>query len=512
MRTHPTVARLLAAGALLVLVAACAVTPRVRVAWTDTWRWRQPADSLGVDAFARLAPAQREARRDRADALRRAASRAATHADAVAALVGAAGLAPDDPFLWFELADACTRVGDHDRALACLDAAAAALGAVPADARRAAALDLVLRRALVHRDRGEWALARAWADTAAAREPQERRVLTVRGLALADHGDVQGAVNASVRLETAHPFWFEWRWVRGMAALADGDVQAAYHWLREARPEQPWAARFWHDYAAVCERLGLEGEAARTYGYAHAALGLPRGTTGRLEVLVPGPAGVDALRLPIWVAYDGWPAAGSRLGWALTAADSALSAVSPARRAHWTDRASGLLSYCIRRDRGARRARELRGLVYAAAGAEELAREDLRRALAAAPDPAAVDPRIPAVQGRLLLKAGNWHGAMPLLRRAVALEPDNAQAWADFGLVLLMVKRTGEGEEALGRAMALDPDLPAPWYNRGLARVHAGRWAEAVADLQRALELAPGNEEIETLLRQADRQLRRRSP
>ncbi|HPF34325.1 MAG TPA: tetratricopeptide repeat protein [Candidatus Krumholzibacteria bacterium] len=508
MRSAP--ARLLLAGLLLAVIAACAPAPPSRAVWDAAWRWRQPADSLSTTAFRNLPALERDARRDRARALRRAADAAPTYADAAAALVGAAGLDPDDPALWTRLADACTRVGDHDRALRCLDAAAAALAAVPAAERPDLALDLVLRRALVHRDRGEWSQARAWADTAAARQPQEPRVLTVQGLALADHGDVQGAVNAAVRLETAHPTWFEWRWVRGMASLTAGDVEAAYHWLRDARPEQPYSARFWHDLATVCERLELETEADRYYGYSHAALGLPRGTTLRLVTAVPAQDGDTMLQLPIWSALDGWPAAGSSLGWALAAADSALTAVAPARRAFWTDRASGLLSVCIRRERGARRARELRGLVYAAAGADDLAREDLRRALTEAPSPRDVDPRVPAVQGHLLLKAGRWQPAVTVLRRAVEVEPANAQAWADYGLSLLMLRRLEAGEEALGRAMALDPELPAPWYNRGLARVHAGRWVDAVADLERALELAPGNEEIDLLLKQAAQQVRRR--
>lgn len=502
-------AHILTAGLLALLGVACAVTPRVPASWDDSWRWRQGVDSLGVAEFAALPAADRAARRERAADLLRT-SPSSSHASTMQTLSAAAGLAPDDPGLWLRLADHCTRIGDHGRALLCLRAGYAALPLADPDRRRDLRLDLILALAMTHRDRGEWASARAWADSATAMEPQERRVLTVRGLTLADHGDVQGAVNAAVRLETAHAFWYEWRWVRGMASFARGDVAEAYHWLREARPRRPYAARFWSDLAMVCERLGLQGEAARFAGYAHDALDLPPGTTGRVEATVPWPGDDEPLRLPLWSAYDGWPAAGSRLGWALAAADSALAAASPARRAHWSDRASGLLSYCIRRGFAPRRCRELRGLVYAGMGADELARHDLRRALQTVSVLDVVDARVPAVQGRLLLKDGRWLEAMPLLREAVAREPRNAVAWGDYGLSLLMIRRTEEGEEALGRAMELDPALAAPWYNRGLARFHAGRWAEAVVDLERAHALAPLNQEIEALLRQAAQRARSR--
>ena len=85
----------------------------------------------------------------------------------------------------------------------------------------------------------------------------------------------------------------------------------------------------------------------------------------------------------------------------------------------------------------------------------------------------------------------------------MAIDENDARSWGDLGLALLMSRQEEAGEEALGRALVLDPELAAAWYNRGLARYFAGRWNEAVADLERAHELAPGNEAVAQLLRQA---------
>ena len=482
---------LIIAGAAVLLLGACTRAPMHRAVWRDAWVWSQPADSLSLAAFRALPAADRAARREDAARLAGAAEGAEHHADAVALLTTAAGLDPADPGLWLRLAAECRRVGDLDRALACLDAAAAA-GQGPGRGRRhATALDVALARGWIHRGRGEWTEALAWSDSARAISPQDRRVQILHGLALAARGDAQGAFNLSRHIEVTDFFRFEWRWIRGMAEFAQGGLADAYHWLRGVRPDQPWSADYWSDYGMVCERLGDEPEARRAYRNAAVALGLPSGTTGTLRVRVPTPGADRPLTLDLVMAYDGWPVAGSRLGWALTAADSALAANTPRRRLHWSDRASGLLSTCISWDLEPRRCRELRGLVYAAMGAEALARRDFRRAVREADGLDTVDPRVLLAYGHDLLDGDHWRRAAPLLRAGLERRPEDARGWADLGLARLMLGQESAGDEALGHALRLDPELAAAWYNRGLARFRGGRWGEAADDLARAAELAP---------------------
>ena len=52
-------------------------------------------------------------------------------------------------------------------------------------------------------------------------------------------------------------------------------------------------------------------------------------------------------------------------------------------------------------------------------------------------------------------------------------------------------KKPAEAEPAFDKAIAIQPDLAEAYYYRGLARMQLKKNAEAKADLQKALELAP---------------------
>jgi tetratricopeptide (TPR) repeat protein len=84
--------------------------------------------------------------------------------------------------------------------------------------------------------------------------------------------------------------------------------------------------------------------------------------------------------------------------------------------------------------------------------------------------------------------------------RAVALDPNNAQAWADlsYALSLWMYEepaRTAalgrEAEIAARRALALTAVLPEAWVRLGVALDMQDRWVEAGQYFARAVELAP---------------------
>ncbi len=88
-----------------------------------------------------------------------------------------------------------------------------------------------------------------------------------------------------------------------------------------------------------------------------------------------------------------------------------------------------------------------------------------------------------------LLNARQRSGeAVPILRRALELEPDRAAHWANLGIAL------GSGEAALTcfqRAEALEPSQAAHPYNLGRALADLGRSRAAERACRRALELDP---------------------
>ena len=84
--------------------------------------------------------------------------------------------------------------------------------------------------------------------------------------------------------------------------------------------------------------------------------------------------------------------------------------------------------------------------------------------------------------------------------RAVALDPGNAQAWADLSYALSLwmheepartVELGREAEVAARRALALTAVLPEAWVRLGVALDMQNRWVEAGQYFARAVELAP---------------------
>ncbi len=92
--------------------------------------------------------------------------------------------------------------------------------------------------------------------------------------------------------------------------------------------------------------------------------------------------------------------------------------------------------------------------------------------------------------------------ALPRVRRAVGIDPVNAQAWADLAYVLTLTTHieTGrnpalgaEAEQAARRALALSPVVAEFWLRLGVALDLQGRWSDAGAAFNEALRLAPNN-------------------
>ena len=110
-------------------------------------------------------------------------------------------------------------------------------------------------------------------------------------------------------------------------------------------------------------------------------------------------------------------------------------------------------------------------------GAFDAAEAVCRKALAAAP----AHPELWKCLGAVRHHAGNPAGAAEAFDAAVRHAPDDAGAWASYGLILGMMDRVPDAADALRRAFALDPQHPTAGRNLGLLLMKAGRPGDAAA-------------------------------
>ena len=86
---------------------------------------------------------------------------------------------------------------------------------------------------------------------------------------------------------------------------------------------------------------------------------------------------------------------------------------------------------------------------------------------------------------------GDWSGAGAALERCVALQPNDASHWFNLGYVHERGSSLHGAERAFRRAAELDPRLDRAWYGLGLALIAQDRLAEAVEALQVNTRLQP---------------------
>jgi serine/threonine protein kinase/tetratricopeptide (TPR) repeat protein len=132
--------------------------------------------------------------------------------------------------------------------------------------------------------------------------------------------------------------------------------------------------------------------------------------------------------------------------------------------------------------------------VLAIAG-ETPATEELPKAKAAATKAVAIDESLAeghAILGFVIFWYDwNWSEAEKELRRALELDPNNADAHEAYAHVLSYTGRHAEGLAEIGRAVDLDPLSARTAALEGAFLINAGRAEEASARLQKALALEP---------------------
>jgi serine/threonine protein kinase/tetratricopeptide (TPR) repeat protein len=151
--------------------------------------------------------------------------------------------------------------------------------------------------------------------------------------------------------------------------------------------------------------------------------------------------------------------------------------------------------------------KELRGLLLGQA-ADSKADGETRAEVAAAAVGRGRNPEAHRLflQGRYLytrIANADLLAGIEMLKRAVALDPDHALAWATLGQAYPWAAGTGLmppdegmnlGRKAAERALAIEPNLAEAHTALGLVRHwYEFDWAGAEASFARALELAPGS-------------------
>jgi len=95
--------------------------------------------------------------------------------------------------------------------------------------------------------------------------------------------------------------------------------------------------------------------------------------------------------------------------------------------------------------------------------------------------------------GVALMHLKRFKEARDASERAVAMDPNMAEAWNNVAHSLW---RLGQDDEALvpvDRALALKNSLVHAWYNKGMALFHLRRYAEALVAFERATALKPSS-------------------
>ena len=117
------------------------------------------------------------------------------------------------------------------------------------------------------------------------------------------------------------------------------------------------------------------------------------------------------------------------------------------------------------------------------ADADEL----IRRALAAEPDNAEAHHML----GIIAHQSGKLPEAIEHVRRAAALKPDAALYHANLGEMCRLAGRTEDAIAAGGRAIALDPSHSGALSNVGIALFEQGKFEEALEHYDRAVAIDP---------------------
>src|ERR1041384_4990306 len=127
------------------------------------------------------------------------------------------------------------------------------------------------------------------------------------------------------------------------------------------------------------------------------------------------------------------------------------------------------------------------GVVELGLGFFEDALADLNQAVKSKQE----DPALLIALGAAWLKKPDLFAGEQVFRRALQLQPDNAQAQMYLGYVLYKQKKFGEAKAHLEKTIKADAKLPEPLYYLGLILQEENEDEQAVTVLERAIAVSP---------------------
>lgn len=94
-------------------------------------------------------------------------------------------------------------------------------------------------------------------------------------------------------------------------------------------------------------------------------------------------------------------------------------------------------------------------------------------------------------RAHLLAARGDKAGAVEVIERVVAIQPQHAPGWFNLGFLREELGRLDEAEQAFRRAIALDDKFDRAWYGLALCLIRQRRFDDAVVALKRNTQLQP---------------------
>ncbi|MBD3220784.1 tetratricopeptide repeat protein [bacterium] len=506
------------------------------------------ADSLSLEAFLALDPAEQAARAGRAraavrpleavEAGQRALDRRLTsptlhlpqtmaHAvlprvgDVLEHLDAALGLDPTRADLWLARARLLDLVGDRRRARDSLAQAWWVTGRVSSGARDRSTLrrDVAVAAAWLDREEGRWDDGLDWLDRARADVDPERdgEVGLLRGLLLAGRGDLEAAMALSyglpptrVPVMDALGTWGRLGLARRTSDMHKRWLQAEV-WMRRGRRDLAWRVlgeipyrrrltvlphRLYQDLGLYAELSGRPRRANLYYALAHIRRDFRQISMPVPLVCEPVVAGRPHRDLNFYVLETGAYQGGSLVAYAMSTAMRAMAAPESPRSETSYLLSSEALDACLRRDVRADAALAMRGRLRFSRGYYVLAEMDLADARERLARRGIVDPWTSYLLGLIAMGRDRPDEACTLLDESLAGDPDRADAWGALGVARLQLGDRQGAREALDRAIALDPHMVAAYFNRGLLRSQEGDLDGGLADFETAARLAPDQTRI----------------
>lgn len=91
----------------------------------------------------------------------------------------------------------------------------------------------------------------------------------------------------------------------------------------------------------------------------------------------------------------------------------------------------------------------------------------------------------------LLDTSGEYEASLPFYDRALAIQPDQADAWYNQGITLRKLGRYEEAISNYDHALAIEPEKSQAWNARGVALQKLGQYQEAISSYERAIAISP---------------------